>query len=80
MSPNEARDFENLNRVEGLDEYRRPLNMAYGDDEPEQDGTPQDKEMLVIEAERRKAKTETEFLAAMNDYYNRKGFKQWQKS
>lgn len=28
LSPNEAREWEDLNRVEGLDDYRSPLNMA----------------------------------------------------
>ena len=41
MNRNEVRDFENLNRVDGLDGYLQPLNMAeVGDDDDDEEPTP----------------------------------------
>ena len=90
LSPNEVRAFENLNKADGLDEYRVPLNMGNAGDEPQEqepapqpqqddEPTPQDKEMLVLKIERERAKDKESFIEKISDYYDRKGFETWQK-
>ncbi len=40
LSRNEVRELEDLNRIDGLDEYLQPLNMGSGQDADEDDETP----------------------------------------
>ena len=40
LSRNEVRELEDLNRVDGLDEYLQPLNMGSGQDDAEPDDIP----------------------------------------
>ena len=76
LNRNEVRKKENLNPVEGLDEFLTPMNMA-GDDEPQIDETADDamnritmKEVRAIRVEYERL-PEDEFRAWVPDFYHR---------
>lgn len=69
MSRNEVRRLENLNPVDGLDEYLVPLNMAKADEANTVENA-LDREARALMAERARL-SDSEFSAWAKDYYRR---------